>query len=132
MRISIVCDAHWEARLDRVLSAFSSSGYKSMFASRYYGNGLHGVSIVLMCREPSLTFKQRIRFARKEKRLYMDIMLDLDAFRQMGDDERRQNVVDRLGDEVPAILRKYSIADFDCGRFVSDFRCWLSTVSSVR
>ncbi|MCY2928379.1 MAG: hypothetical protein NTV86_02585 [Planctomycetota bacterium] len=128
MELDILCDVHWESGIDKVVGDFSSPNCRRMFESQDYGTGLGGIVIVLMCRNPSLAFKQRIRFVRRERRLYMDIMFDLDAFRQMGADERRRDVARQLADEVPAILRKYSIVGFDRERFVADWRGWLSRV----
>jgi hypothetical protein len=128
MRIDIVSDAHWESHIDKVVKVLSSSGYRDIFGPKDYGLGLRGISIVLMCRDPSLDFKQRIRFARKEKRLYIDVMLDLDELRQMSDQERERVVVSHLRDEVPSVIRKYSIRQFEYERFVADFAEWLDTL----
>jgi hypothetical protein len=128
MRLNIVADADWESRLDRVFKSLSSSRYKAFFESKDYGIGLQGIGIVLMCRDPSLQFKQRIRFVKKDKQLYLDVMLDLNALRQMEDDERMQTVVSRLRDEVPAVLGKYSFHEFDCKGFLADFTRWLNTL----
>ena len=83
MRFSLLCDAHQDAGLDKVLFRFSDLGLKRYFEERNYGDTLAGVTVVLMCRNPALNLKQRIRHAKKEKKLYMDIMFDLDQFRQL-------------------------------------------------
>jgi hypothetical protein len=129
MRINIVSDAHWESQMDRVVRSLSFSGYKTIFDSKDYGIGLKGISIVLMCRDPSLAFERRIRFVRREKRLYIDIMFDLNAFRDMDDKDRTFAVLSQMRHEVPAVLRKYSIPQFDCQRFVEDFIGWLNSLS---
>jgi hypothetical protein len=128
MRLNILCDAHWESRADRVLHALSATGYRSLFAARDYGQGLAGITVVLMCRDPSLKFKQRVRLVKKERKLYLDIMLDFDRMREADDGTRRGIVVERLASEIPAILSKYSIADFDEQRFVGDLRQWLEGI----
>jgi hypothetical protein len=128
MRLIITYDAAWEARLDGVTKAFSLSGYRNLFDSRNYGEGLRGIAVILMCRDPNLKFKQRIRFVKKNKTLYMDIMLDLDQMRQANDDVRKKIVAERLADEVPTILCKYSIPDFDEARFVKDMKAWLKKI----
>jgi hypothetical protein len=130
MRLNILCDVHWESRVDRTLRDLSSSGYRGLFDSRDYGQGLSGIAVVLMCRNPSLKFKRRVRFVRKEKTLHMDIMLDFDQMRKADDPLRTQMVADRLADEVPSVLRKYSFPDFDEARFVEDLKGWLKTIGN--
>ncbi len=78
-----------------------------------------------MCREPSLSFKQRIHFAKKERTLFLDIMLDLNQMQRADDNIRRKTVIERLAEEVPLILDKYTIPDFDKARFVGDMKSWL-------
>ncbi|MDB4904018.1 MAG: hypothetical protein JWQ63_3299 [Mucilaginibacter sp.] len=76
MRVFITCDANWEAKIDKVLNILSETGYKAVFERRDYGTTIDGIGIVLMCRDPSLKFKQRIRYSRKDRTIYMDIMLN--------------------------------------------------------
>jgi hypothetical protein len=128
MILNILCDAHWESGLERVSKDLSSTGYRNAFEERDYGQGLVGVVVILMCRDPSLHFKRRIRFKKSEKMLYIDIMLNLDQMRQVEHMERKKIVVQRLADEVPAILRRYSIPDFDEVCFVEDLRNWLKGI----
>ena len=68
MRLNLLCDAHWESRVDRGLNELSSTGYRSFFEARDYGKGLSGITVVFMCREPRLNFKQRVR--RKKRRSF--------------------------------------------------------------
>jgi len=98
------------------------------FAPKDYGAGLAGVVVVLMCRNPELNFKRRIRFARKGKKVFMDVMLDLPQMRQTDHEGRKRTIRERLAEEIPAVLRKYSIADFDEERFVADLKSWLAEI----
>ena len=127
MRFNILSDAEWESKIRDGLKAISTSGYQRVFEERDYGTGLRGVIVVLMCRDPKLNFKQRIRFTKKEKKLYMDIMLDLNLMQHSEPAVRKKIVIQRLADEVPAILHKYAFPDFDEPRFVADLKEWLST-----
>src|ERR1035437_8972176 len=108
MKLGILCDAHWESKLDRTLRELSSSGYRCLFGARSYGTGLAEVNIVLMCRDPKLKFKQRIRFVKRRRAIYLDIMLDLDELRQAGNNARRKIVLGQLSTEVPRVLHKYA------------------------
>jgi hypothetical protein len=55
----------------------------------------------------------------------MDIMLDLDEMKYNSPQGRRQIILQRIAKEVPEILAKYKIADFDRERFVIDLHAWL-------
>ena len=52
-------------------------------------------------------------------------MLNFDQMRQAEHEFRKRIVAERLAQEVPGILRKYSIPDFDEARFVEDLKSWL-------
>lgn len=82
----------------------------------------------MVCRNLDENLKRRIRFHRKEKRISMDVMLSLDEFRNFSPDERRRKVVDLLLQEVPDVIRKYRIDDFDTEDFILDFHQKLSTI----
>lgn len=128
MKLNILCDSDWESRVSSVLSQLSSSGYHRLFEERDYGIGLLGIVVVIMCRDPKLNFKRRVRFAKKEKHLYMDIMLNLDQMRQAEPNVRKRTIIDRLAEEVPIVLHRYAIPDFDDARFLADFKGWLKDI----
>jgi hypothetical protein len=125
MRFNLLSDAHWESRVDKVLNELSATGYRQFFEARDYGSGLCGITVVFMCREPSLNFKRRIRFSANEKKFYIDIMLDLNQMRGANNEERKRIVADRLIDELPLALQEKRISDFDQRRFVDDLNTWL-------
>jgi hypothetical protein len=79
----------------------------------------------LMCRDPSLGFKPRIKFKKKDRMLCVDIMLDFDAMRCADDNGRLNIVAKRLSEEISRIIREYAIRDFDESRFLNDFSSWL-------
>src|SRR5689334_2516327 len=108
LHLGITCDANAESGVGIVVNEISGPTRKH-FAAKNYGIGVHGIGVVLMCRDPELNFKRRLRFSKKDKMLYMDIMLDLNQMRQAEHGVRKRIVVERLADEVPAVLHKYSI-----------------------
>lgn len=128
MGLVISCDANAESGVGKVVEQISGAT-EVYFKAKYYGTGLLAVCVVLMCRNPELNFKRRIRFSKKEKILYMDIMLDLAQMRMAEHQSRRRLIIERLADEVPAVLRKYSLADFDEARFIEDFKNWLDGIN---
>ena len=134
MRLFLTCDADWESRVDQILRELSKSGYRERFESRDYGSGLDCVAVIFMCRNPSLNFKQRIQLKkeknafREEKTLYMDIMLDLPTmkgFDRTDQASRKRIMAQRIYDEVPEIVSRYNIADFDRETFSRDLRAWI-------
>jgi hypothetical protein len=128
MELNILSDSQWESRVDVVSKELSSSRYREIFASRNYGSGLSALIIILMCRNPELRFKQRIRFSKSDRTLYMDIMLDLNRMREATPESRRQIVIEKLATEVPSITTQRQIPEFDEKRFIADFREWLEHI----
>lgn len=121
MRFNILSDSDWEAKIDKVTDYLLDSGYRRFFEDKNYGNSLDGITIVLMCTGHEQNLKQRIRYSRKEKKVYMDIMLDLNQFKRIDQQERTQIVVDKLLNEVIPIIKKYKFEDFDKPKFEDDF-----------
>jgi len=124
MRFRIVADYDGESKLDEVLDSFPGAVFEEFFAAKYYNDSGIGIGVVLMCRHPSLKFKQRIRFYRKENCLYIDIMLDFDQIKQADSTARKKIVAEKLVTEIPQIIAKYKFKDFDLTRFASDLRGW--------
>ena|SRR6266498_5867797 len=121
MLVRITADANKESGVADVI--FDISGpTRKYFATRDYGPGLHGLGVILMCRDSVLNFKRRLRLSRKDRTLYMDVMLDLERMRRSEHQSRKLVILELLAEEIPAILRKYSIADFDEVRFVEDLK----------
>ena len=124
-RFNILADFYWESKIDKVLDTLSETGYRRFFSEQYYGSTLNGITVLLICQDPSLNLKQRIRLSKKEKTIYMDIMLDLNQFLKIEEKEREKIVVEKLINETPAIIRKYRLEDFDILKFESDLKKWM-------
>jgi hypothetical protein len=127
MDVFITSDANSESGVGEVIDEICGATGKH-FATRAYGLGLHGLAVILMCRNPDLNFKRRLRFSKKDKMLYMDIMLDFEQMRQAVHEVRKKMIAERVANEVPIILNKYSIPDFDVARFVEDLKTWLKEI----
>lgn len=128
MRFNILADSHWESNLDKVLNELSDFGFRRHFEALNYGAGLHGVTVVFMCQDPALNLRRRIRHAKKESKLYMDIMLDLPTMKVASSEELKRVVAQRLYDEVPEVLAGYKILDFNKGAFAADLREWIDGI----
>jgi hypothetical protein len=63
-----------------------------------------------------------------DKTIGMDIMLDFAMMKAATATERKCELVRRLFDEVPQVLSKYKIADFNKDAFVTDFRAWIKEI----
>jgi len=127
--LCITCDANQESGVGKVIDEICGPT-SNHFATKSYGVGLNGIGIVLMCRDPELNFKQRIRLSKIDGKLYADIMLNLDEMKRLTHATRKQIVCERLINEVPPIVHKYSIPDFDERRFTDDLRAWLGNLVS--
>lgn len=128
MRFFITCDSFWEAQVDRVIDLIDDTGYKRYFSEEDYGTSLQGVTVVLVCQDPNLNLKERSRLSKKEKKIYLDIMLDLNLFLGINQKEREKIVVAKLIAEIPPIIAKYKLDDFNIEKFEKDLRFWISKI----
>jgi hypothetical protein len=131
MRFNLLCDVEWESRVDQVLNKFSDLGYRRFFEERNYGSTLDGITIVFNALPAALHLKQRIRHSKKEKKLYIDIMLDLEQFKQIDQAAREHIMAQKLVTDIPPIVAKYKFEDFDLPRFEADLKKWLKKAGLV-
>jgi hypothetical protein len=122
MRFNILSDADWDSKIDKVLDTFSDFGYRRLFEEKNYGDSLYGITVVFMCRNTEYNFKQRIKYSKKEKKIYLDIMLDLNQFKQIEQREKERIVAQKLISEIPPIISKYKFTDFDLPSFEADLK----------
>src|SRR5688572_19040015 len=125
MHFRITSDANQESGVGEVADELSGPT-RQHFVPRDYGNGLPRLCVVLMCRDPHLDFKRRVRFSKNDETLYMDVMLHLSDMIPLTHDERRSVIVQRLEQEIPEVLTKYAFRDFDQSRFESDLHEWFT------
>jgi hypothetical protein len=129
MEVRFVGDVAEESGVAPIIFRWSGPT-RQHFLSRDFGPGLRGLGVVLICQNSRLNLKRRVRFAKKEKKLYVDIMLDLDETRSASQEFRTRIVAERLAQEVPEIICKYSMPDFDRARFIEDFKSWIREIST--
>jgi len=125
MKFFLTCDIDWESKVDKVHSALVDHKYRQYFAARDYGAGVSEVAVILMCQNPELGLKPRLRFSKKTKVLSMDVMLDLPSLIGIEMEERQRIVANRMLEDIPKNVLKYKIEDFDGQRFVFDFKAWM-------
>ncbi len=144
MRLSLLCKAQWESRVDRTLRELDDSRFNRFLESQDYGSGLDCIAVFFVCLDPSPDLKQEIElkreksFYRDERILYMDIMLDLPTMRGFSVVDfasRRQIVAQRLA--KCEILSRFDVADFrDREAFVRTFAPgflgWIEIRSSAK
>lgn len=128
MRFSILADFDHESAIDKVMDRFHEVGVRKFFQEKNYGGTLMGITIVLMCRRPALKFKQRIRYSRKEEKIYLDLMLDYTEFISVSQEQRDKITARKIIDEVPSIIRKYKLPDFNYEEFESDLGMLMSKI----
>jgi len=127
-RFNILADFYWESKVDKVLDRLSTIGYRRFFVEQYYGSSLEGITVVLMCQNPDLNLKQRIRFSKKEKKIYLDLMLDLNQFLLIDQRQKERVAAEKLIEEIPVIISKYKLNDFNLPKFESDLKKALSVL----
>ena len=120
MRFMISADIDIKSGIEEVLSILHGTGYIKYFKTKNYGEDIECVFIVLMCRDESLNFKQRIRHSKKEKTIYLDIMLKLSEYIKASPEWRMKTTIKNIFEELSRIIRKYKIKNFASEMFISD------------
>src|SRR5580658_7654827 len=114
MRINILADFNWEAKVDHTIRPLC---IREAFEDRDYGSSIQEIVIVLNCRSPELRHKQRVRFSPSKAQLSMDVMLPLNVMVKSTHAERRALVARQLLEGVRIVLGKYRFASFDVEGF---------------
>jgi len=127
----MLADFYWETKLDKVLDTFSELGFRKYFEEKDYGDEVDGITVVLMCQDPALNLKQRIRRSKKEKKIYIDIMLDMNQFIGLDQNQREKIVAEKLISEVPPIISKYKMQGFDLPKFEGDLKKFFAKLLQV-
>ncbi|WP_377155098.1 hypothetical protein ACFJIX_23580 [Roseateles sp. UC29_93] len=130
MDFRITADYHWESRIDKVLDEIQELKPRVFFIERSYGKSVEGVKILFNCPLPEFELKRRLRFSKKEKALYLDIMLDLSEMISADHAVRRKIMIDKLLSDVPETLQKYNFEDFDYERFNIDLKTLFEPLAS--
>ena len=123
MNFSITGDIDAKSGVGDVIYSFAGPTRRH-FSSLKYGDGLSGIAVILMCQDPALALKQRVRHSKKEQRLYIDVMLSLLKMESALPPERKKIVFHEIISQTGALLAKRKIADFDYDHFLSDLRAW--------
>jgi hypothetical protein len=124
MQFNITSDSNHETKVgDQVTTQFPRRKLEDWLHFKNYGNDLVRIGLILMCRDPEYNFKQRIRMDRKNKILYIDLMLDYHYFiSNITQEDRISTVAKKIFEEVPPIVKKYKLKDFDLDLFMSDLK----------
>lgn len=130
MFIRVTSDANTESGVGEIVDQISGP-LERAFVEKQYGPGLAGVVVVLMCRDPELAFVPRRRFLRKERKLYLDVMLNLVDMRHASSEFRKASVVNALLREVPAVVGHFKIESFDLSAFMNDLEGWFADQCGV-
>ena len=118
MHFFLTADCNWESKRDH---ATRNLELREFFQDRSYGDDIAGgIYVVLMCRDPDLKFKQRIRFSKKDQSLSMDVMLDLPFFVSATHAQRREAVARQLLSDIPRVIDKYKFKNFDLATLSND------------
>lgn len=130
-RVYITGDVTSESKLLELILRWSIRTEKH-FEERNYGDGVEQICVVLVCLDAWLhvSHKPRNSFSKKDRCVYVDVMLENDAVTKMTDVERQLYVCDRLANDIPKQLQrcvdKAIVRNFDMDRFRVDWLEWLS------
>jgi hypothetical protein len=124
MRFSILTDADVETGLHDIGDEMNRPPMDGFFTNRFYDDTGLKITIILMGRDPRWNFKQRIRFSKKENKLYIDLIFDWNTIVCADDRTRKTIVAEKFVTEVPHTVAKYKLNNFDLPRFAQDLREW--------
>jgi hypothetical protein len=61
--------------------------------------------------------------------LYLDLMFDLDHIKNLEHNDRERNVAEKITIEVPEIIAKYKLKDFDLLLFAKDLKQFFEKIN---
>ncbi|MGO1070815.1 hypothetical protein [Lysobacter sp. CA199] len=120
MKFFLTMYSNWAAKIDHALRPVER--LEEFFQNRHYGEGLKDIRVMLMCCDAQTASSQRHRYHKDRAALSMDVMLDLDRFIAATHAQRRQWIYDAMLEEIPRIIRKKKLKDFDLDAFQADLR----------
>ncbi len=123
-KFQLLSDTDSESGILIAKQQITSNGFNKYITSENYGSDLNGIVIILMCRKPEIVFKKRLRLSKKEKVLYMDIMLDYDLFNNMTFEQRITQICKTLLVELSQVLKKYKFQDFKSDELRKKLENW--------
>jgi hypothetical protein len=127
MKIFLSGDVDWESRADVVRSELARVDENPFFAGKSYGSQVREVAMILVCHNKTLNIKQRVRLDRRNKILYLDVLLDFEAMKNSSQEGRRRIVATRIISEVTRVALKYKGDDFDADNLIKDFQGWIES-----
>jgi hypothetical protein len=123
-KFQLLSDTDSESGILFAKQQITSNGFNKYITSENYGSDLNGVVIILVCRKPEIILKKRLRLSKKEKMLYMDIMLDYDLFNNMEFEQRVTQICKTLLVELSQVLKKYKFEDFKSDKLIINLENW--------
>ena len=120
MLINLLGDFRIESGLETILNKIYRRGFRTYFIGKDYGSSIKTIAVIPVCQDPGLRLKQRKRFSKADKTLYLDIMFNLPVMVEASESEREKIFIDKFLHEVPAEIVKYKFDDFDNNRFKKD------------
>jgi hypothetical protein len=122
MKFWIGCDIDWETRVDSVRDELIALHFEPSFEGDQYGPGIEMIAILLTCRDPSHKFRQRTKWIADERILETDILLPHSEMIAATPEQRRTILVQALLNEVPRVIEKKKVSDFDSGLLAASMK----------
>lgn len=126
IRFLITGDANIETGVGEATLLMTGSDFYKFIENQDYGLSLKGLCVIFMCRVPELNFKQRIKYSKKDQKLYFDLMLDYNQFVSITPEQRISEMCKKLLEEMPLIVKKYKFPDFDLDKFMDNLTSWFN------
>ena len=123
-KFHLISDTFFSSGILEAKQRITNNQLHKIIESEIYGDDLNGIVICLMCCDPDIIFKRRLRFSKKEKVLYMDIILNHDQFSVMSHEQRISEICKILLEKIPLIFKKYKFNNFNSSKLMKNLEDW--------
>jgi hypothetical protein len=127
----ITGDSDQESGISEVVLELADTRYRQHFEALGFGGDVAGICVVMMGRDPRHGFKQRIRFVKKDRTFYVDVMLPYEHMIAATLSDRKRLAITLIYAELSRILKKYKLKDFDLAGFLSEFATFFSNMKWI-
>ncbi len=120
----VTSDTNAETGVAEARQKLMSEEFYKFINNNDYGESVACLAIIFMCRSPELDFKRRLRFSKKDKILFFDIMLDYYKFVNFTQEQRISELCEQLLSEITFVVKKYRFENFNSDKLMSNLINW--------
>lgn len=128
MKMFITSDADAQSGIGELVDTVSGPCWRH-FQRFDFGDEVAGICVVLVCQPLSIGLKPRVSYSKKERQLYLDVMIDPAEVKRMPLSDFRHMLFDRITNNISTVLAKYRLKEFRSNDFIEALRSWFSEMN---